>query len=759
MRRSNLFAFLAVMFAVALAPAAALAGGPLYLYDPATGTPIKYKAPVKVYTDMGTLGILSNEAADAKVAFAWQQWTDVETSSFEAAVEGDFASIGLGDITAANAEQVFGTYNGGGVHVVYDTDGTIMRDYFGVGTSVLGIATPEFGAEGSNEILESWVILNGRSIGSSDPNGNGFAGVMTHEFGHSINLAHSQTNGAILFYGDARGPSGCTSLPYSGSPAVDDLETMYPFINPTQTGAAQSTVDHPDDIASISNIYPAPGWESNYGTISGTITTTDGETQVTGINVIARNVASPWRDAVSAVSGDFSQGRNGADGRYTFRGLTPGAQYVVYVDGIVQGGFSTPPAFVFPGPEEFFSGASESGDALADVACNAEPITAGAGVTYTADIAFNAVEGAPGLHVIGPNVQATDISADGSVVVGSVTGADAPAFRWTRESGLEIIGGTGGLVSVTSDGSTISGNAPDESGFNRAAIWQGGTSWLAVAAPAGTAPCDNLFHSSYGISDGGDVVGLAYVGGCAGPRAFRFDASTGEATTLETPSFARQSRANGITRDGSTVFGWYTSPTGQRLGAIWQDGLLTPMSTAQVTVGEPTAISGDGTTLVGGGAPGGQAYRWTLAGGLEAIGRLPGFGGALGFGANYDGSVVVGSSGFAFNRDGFLWTPALGMMKLDDFLASQGTFLAGWKLGTPGAVSDDGRTIAGWGFSPNAQIAFVVDIPKVRLCHAPPGNPNNARTIEVEFPGSLDDHLEHGDTVGPCECESTGNGR
>ena len=115
--------------------------------------------------------------------------------------------------------------------------------------------------------------------------------------------------------------------------------------------------------------------------------------------------------------------------------------------------------------------------------------------------------------------------------------------------------------------------------------------------------------------------------------------------------FARQSRANGITRDGSTVYGWYTAANGQRLGAIWRDGILTPMSTADVLVGEPNGISGDGTTLVGGGAPGGQAYRWTLAGGLEAIGKLPSFGGAIAFGANYDASVVVGSSGFAFARE------------------------------------------------------------------------------------------------------------
>ena len=38
---------------------------------------------------------------------------------------------------------------------------------------------------------------------------------------------------------------------------------------------------------------------------------------------------------------------------------------------------------------------------------------------------------------------------------------------------------------------------------------------------------------------------------------------------------------------------------------------------------------------------------------------------------------------------------------------------------------------------------------KVTLCHIPPGNPANAKTIMVDET-SVADHLAHGDSLGPC---------
>jgi hypothetical protein len=87
---------------------------------------------VPIYTDLGSLGVLTNAQADTLVANAAAQWSSVPTSSFRATVAGDFSTIGLGDVNSTNITSVIGTFNEGGIHVVYDNDGSILSDYFGV---------------------------------------------------------------------------------------------------------------------------------------------------------------------------------------------------------------------------------------------------------------------------------------------------------------------------------------------------------------------------------------------------------------------------------------------------------------------------------------------------------------------------------------------------------------------------------------------------------------------------------------------------
>jgi hypothetical protein len=48
-----------------------------------------------------------------------------------------------------------------------------------------------------------------------------------------------------------------------------------------------------------------------------------------------------------------------------------------------------------------------------------------------------------------------------------------------------------------------------------------------------------------------------------------------------------------------------------------------------------------------------------------------------------------------------------------------------------------------------ATVAFGAKLPKVDVCHIPPGNPANAHTINVSE-NAVPAHLAHGDTLGPC---------
>jgi hypothetical protein len=178
-----------------------------------------------------------------------------------------------------------------------------------------------------------------------------------------------------------------------GAPTVTDfvnnglLETMYPFFFGPQFG--EDSLGR-DDITAISRLYPEPNYLATTASVSGSIFSPNGITRLSGINVIARNVANPFLDAVSALSGDFTDEIDPAVsavvGTYRFTGLTPGAQYAVYVDEILDGGFSTPPRNL-PGPEEFASGADESNS---DAPGTFAAVAAAAGATRTGvNVIFN----------------------------------------------------------------------------------------------------------------------------------------------------------------------------------------------------------------------------------------------------------------------------------------------------------------------------------------------------------------------------------
>ena len=66
-----------------------------------------------------------------------------------------------------------------------------------------------------------------------------------------------------------------------------------------------------------------------------TVSELPGVTRLSGVNVIARNIADPMLDSVSTFSGAYTNSTSQADpnvGVFELNNLTPGAEYVLFVD-------------------------------------------------------------------------------------------------------------------------------------------------------------------------------------------------------------------------------------------------------------------------------------------------------------------------------------------------------------------------------------------------------------------------------------------
>lgn len=123
-----------------------------------------------------------------------------------------------------------------------------------------------------------------------------------------------------------------------------------------------------------------------------------------------------------------------------------------------------------------------------------------------------------------------------------------------------------------------------------------------------------------------------------------------------------------------------------------------------------------------------------------------------------DGKTVVGMIGNPFfGSIAAFWNEGMGTQDLQLFLVQQGLDeLFFWNLVQLYDVSADGHIIAGKGYNEDfLQEGFIVDMSKVWVCHAPPGNPENARTLGVAFE-DVGNHLAHGDFLGTCEFQNSG---
>lgn len=265
-----------------------------------------------------------------------------------------------------------------------------------------------------------------------------------------------------------------------------------------------------------------------------------------------------------------------------------------------------------------------------------------------------------GALIPGGTSDATDISGDGTIVVGTAQTASAVnAFRWTQATGMVSLGSLpGGLDisyarGISRNGTTIVGDAQSSNG-TEAFRWTQSTGMVGLGDLSG-----GFFYSeANAVNDNGSVI-VGYSISSSGPEAFRWTQSTGMVGLGDLPGGIFDSVATGVSSDGSVVIGNGRSSSGQ------------------------------------------EAFRWTEQTGMQGLGFLPGgtFSKALAISGN--GAIIVGSALSSSGGQAFRWTDPTGMRSLKDLLSESGVPLSGFSLTAAGAISEDGTIIVGLGEAPD----------------------------------------------------------
>lgn len=301
---------------------------------------------------------------------------------------------------------------------------------------------------------------------------------------------------------------------------------------------------------------------------------------------------------------------------------------------------------------------------------------------------------------------ATDVSADGSVIVGeSRVENGTEAFRWTKDGGMTglgyLSGGDGsGARSISADGTTIVGYSRVSGGYE-AFSWKDGvmTGLGQIYSTPGT--------FAEAVSGDGSVV----VGDANGLEAFRWE--NGQMQGLGDYSGGlMQSRALDISADGNTVVGYGHDGEGRPFIWTQNEGMQLLGGWPEDSSGFAEAISPNGQFVVG--LRSTSAFIWDQMNGTRYLGNIDGMTmiGAKPHGVT-DSGIVVGGLTYP-EYMAFIWDDTKGMRLLQDVLTTEyGLNLSGWKLQSAESISNDGHTIVGYGINPQGNTeAWVVHLPE-----------------------------------------------
>jgi hypothetical protein len=320
---------------LALAPAAALAGGPKYVagasfFNPGVlGQPVHWAGgQVNYSVDQGPLSAtVSNQQATAMVDAAAALWSAVSTAGVLLVDKGPLNEDVSGSNIAVNSSgqiaqpsDVTPSATVYPLGVIYDADGAVIDALFGATTSQPdtcqnnGVFAWMDNLNPDATIAHGIILLNGRCATNA-----ALLEMMSYEleraFGRILGLDYSQVNPGALQNGELDGTLGW--------PVMQPLSGVC-----SQGGGAcipDPAVLRYDDIAALSRIYPItaqnlsgfPGKQitaANTVSIQGTISFRTG-VGMQGVNVVARPLDASgnplYQYTVSFVSGGYFGGQHG----------------------------------------------------------------------------------------------------------------------------------------------------------------------------------------------------------------------------------------------------------------------------------------------------------------------------------------------------------------------------------------------------------------------------------------------------------------
>jgi probable HAF family extracellular repeat protein len=325
-----------------------------------------------------------------------------------------------------------------------------------------------------------------------------------------------------------------------------------------------------------------------------------------------------------------------------------------------------------------------------------------------------------------PGSYANDVSADGTVVVGTSfkTIAGMPetrAFRWTATDGMVALNppplalpssmglgcSSNGAVVAGAMGFVIAGTSFYEI--------RNGAAWLDAAnSSLGTAvgtPEVPSYLATDVVANGSMIVGTTRWPGFLPVAKEMFSWGADGFQELGMMPGGTYSWADAVSADGSVIVG-YGDLNGHLAAARWtkQTGVQPlPGLPDAIVASQASGVSPDGSIIVG--FLHQDAIKWTAKEGIVSLGHFEGAGWAHALDLSADGSVIVGYNSFDKGQVAFIWTQSEGMQPLQDVLSDAGVDLKSWALRYAMGVSDDGRTIVGWGENPAGEPeAFLVQI-------------------------------------------------